>query len=75
MGMLQGLAPELLQRVVDMLEPETMRAGDVIFAEGEFGEKIYIIESGHVSILIGGNEVKRIVAKVGRSRLTLSNPS
>jgi CRP-like cAMP-binding protein len=50
-------------------------AGDVIFAEGEFGEKIYIIESGHVSILIGGNEVKRIVAKVGRSRLTLSNPS
>jgi CRP-like cAMP-binding protein len=61
-ALLKGLETELLHRVVDMLEAETKRAGELIFEKGEFGDKLYIVESGEVSIVIDGKEVRRFHA-------------
>jgi CRP-like cAMP-binding protein len=72
-GLLQGLESELLHRVVDMLEPETKRAGEIVFEKGEFGDKLYIIESGEVSIVIDGKEVTRLCAGDYFGELALLN--
>lgn len=57
--MLCSLESELFDRVVDMLESETRCAGEIIFEKGDFGDKLYIIEAGEVSIMDNGEEKRR----------------
>lgn len=33
---------------------ETFSAGDIVFAEGEFGDTMYVVLNGHVEIRVGG---------------------
>ena len=33
---------------------ETFVAGDIVFAEGEFGDTMYVVLNGHVEIRVGG---------------------
>ena len=59
-SLLSGLEKDMLNRVVDMLEMEVRSAGEIIFEKGEFGDKLYIIESGEVSITTAdGDELRR----------------
>jgi putative peptide zinc metalloprotease protein len=39
-----------MELLVAILEPETFKAGEIIFNEGDMGDKFYIIEYGQVSI-------------------------
>jgi len=43
-----GLDEEMLERVVTMLAPRTMKKGEVVFREGELGRSMYVVESGEL---------------------------
>ena len=51
-GMFDGLAPEQLQRLVDISQEETYQDGDVIFQQHTEGDKLYFIREGQVEVLI-----------------------
>lgn len=46
-----GLEGRRLQRVIDVLEEEAWRAGQVIFNEGELGRTMYVLREGEVEVL------------------------
>jgi CRP-like cAMP-binding protein len=41
-------------------EPETFQSGDVVFAEGEPGDCMYIVKSGTVSLQQAGKELEEV---------------
>jgi CRP-like cAMP-binding protein len=41
-------------------EPGTFRAGDVVFAEGDRGDCMYVVKSGAVSLRQDGNELEEV---------------
>ncbi|MHB8876185.1 MAG: cyclic nucleotide-binding domain-containing protein [Myxococcaceae bacterium] len=45
-----GLEGHSLDRVVDVLQERTFRAGTVIFNEGELGREMYVLREGEVEI-------------------------
>ncbi|MGV0811061.1 Crp/Fnr family transcriptional regulator [Mycolicibacterium boenickei] len=49
-GIFQGVSPDAVAALVRQLEPVTFRRGEVVFAEGEPGDTLYIITSGKVKI-------------------------
>ncbi|OBG89505.1 Crp/Fnr family transcriptional regulator [Mycobacterium sp. NS-7484] len=49
-GIFQGVSPDAVAALVRQLEPVTFRRGEVVFAEGEPGETLYIITAGKVKI-------------------------
>src|SRR5690349_15610323 len=49
-GIFQGVSPDAVAALVRQLEPVTFRRTEVVFAEGEPGDTLYIITSGKVKI-------------------------
>ncbi|MGA5535163.1 Crp/Fnr family transcriptional regulator [Mycolicibacterium nivoides] len=49
-GIFQGVSPDAVAALVRQLEPVTFRRGEVVFAEGEPGDTLYIITVGKVKI-------------------------
>ncbi|MBN3512158.1 MULTISPECIES: Crp/Fnr family transcriptional regulator [Mycobacteriaceae] len=49
-GIFQGVSPDAVAALVRQLEPVTFRRGEVVFAEGEPGDTLYIITAGKVKI-------------------------
>ncbi|MGW4096507.1 MULTISPECIES: cAMP-activated global transcriptional regulator CRP [unclassified Mycobacterium] len=49
-GIFQGVSPDAVAALVQHLEPVTFRRGEVVFAEGEPGDTLYIITAGKVKI-------------------------
>ncbi|KHO24731.1 cAMP-activated global transcriptional regulator CRP [Mycolicibacterium setense] len=49
-GIFQGVSPDAVAALVQQLEPVTFRRGEVVFAEGEPGDTLYIIIAGKVKI-------------------------
>jgi ABC-type transporter Mla MlaB component len=47
----QSLAPPQLQRLVQVLEARTLAAGEVLFREGDPGDRLYVLTRGSVSIV------------------------
>jgi len=47
-------------------EVERFNAGDTIVAEGERGEKMYLVKSGHVTVSVGGGDTggSRVIAEL-----------
>jgi CRP/FNR family transcriptional regulator, cyclic AMP receptor protein len=43
-------------------KPESFNAGDTIFAQGDPGDRMYIVRSGSVEVLVGGKVVEIIQA-------------
>jgi CRP-like cAMP-binding protein len=37
---------------------ETFRSGETVFAEGEFGDTMYVVLNGYVEIRVGGNTLE-----------------
>ncbi len=46
----KGIHPEGIDRIAGICAEETYRVGDVIFREGEVGDKLYLILDGKVRI-------------------------
>jgi cGMP-dependent protein kinase len=49
-GLLKALTNDQREALVHYLRPEQYNQGDVIFREGEVGNRFYIVETGNVSI-------------------------
>lgn len=52
----RGLNAEQLQRLVSIGHPETYAADDVIFSQGNAGDKMYILTKGQVEIRADGHK-------------------
>lgn len=48
--LLEGLSDEELQRLMDMAEPVSLRAGDILMKQGEEGDAAYVVISGEFEI-------------------------
>src|SRR5512140_2285454 len=46
----EGLSDEELQRLVDMAEPVSLRAGEVLIRQGQPGDAAYVVIQGEVAI-------------------------
>ena len=46
----QGLSDEELQRLMDMGEPVTLRAGEILIRQGELGDSAYVVIRGEFEI-------------------------
>ncbi len=46
----QGLSDDELQQLMDMAEPVSLRAGDVLIKQGELGDVAYVVISGEFEI-------------------------
>ncbi|MEO8356241.1 MAG: ATP-binding protein [Chloroflexota bacterium] len=46
----EGLSDEELQRLMDMAEPVSLRAGDILMKQGEEGDAAYVVMSGEFEI-------------------------
>ena len=46
----QGLSDEELQQLMDMAEPMSLRAGDVLIKQGEMGDSAYVVLTGEFEV-------------------------
>jgi signal transduction histidine kinase len=46
----QGLSDDELQQLVDMAEPVTLRAGEILIRQGELGDSAYVVISGDFEV-------------------------
>jgi signal transduction histidine kinase len=46
----QGLSDDELQRLVDMAEPVSLRAGEILIKQGELGDSAYVVLNGEFEI-------------------------
>src|SRR5258707_11271686 len=46
----QGLSDDELQRLMDMAEPLSLRAGEILIKQGELGDSAYVVISGEFEI-------------------------
>ncbi|HEY6010861.1 MAG TPA: cyclic nucleotide-binding domain-containing protein, partial [Nitrospirota bacterium] len=46
----QGLSDEELQKLMDMAEPVSLRAGDTLIKQGEPGDAAYVVISGDFEV-------------------------
>lgn len=60
--LLSGLQPDELEHVRSHLERHELAAGDILFREGEPGDRLYVLTQGNVTIQLGANRgAQRIV--------------
>jgi uncharacterized membrane protein len=59
----EGLSEEDLQALSGALELRTFKAGQMIFAQGDSGSALYIVESGDINIHLPGDASHRISLK------------
>ncbi|HSP03486.1 MAG TPA: MFS transporter [Acidimicrobiales bacterium] len=62
LSMLAPLPLRVLERLARSSEVHRFAPGTTIFAEGDDGDRFYVIEEGEVAVSIGGEEVGRLVA-------------
>lgn len=55
--LLRMLPPDQVELVVDDVRPEFMSAGEVLFREGDIGEKLYFVREGELEIQHGGRVI------------------
>jgi CRP-like cAMP-binding protein len=63
----RGLHPRGLERIASVCSEETFRLGEVVFREGDVGDKLYLILDGKVRI-------SREVAGMGEEALAVLGP-
>ncbi|MBM4345451.1 MAG: cyclic nucleotide-binding domain-containing protein [Deltaproteobacteria bacterium] len=61
--LLSDLSGEQLLPVTDILQPVHVEAGDLVFAEGQPGNHLYVILEGEVDVLRGDEPVARLGVK------------
>ena len=63
----QGIHPKGLERIASICSEETYRLGDVVFREGEVGDKLYLLLDGKIRI-------SREVSGMGEEALAVLGP-
>ncbi|MGO9927799.1 MAG: cyclic nucleotide-binding domain-containing protein, partial [Mycobacterium sp.] len=53
-GIFQHVEPDATSGLIEQLHPSEFRAGQTLFAEGDPGDRVYIIVSGRVKITLSG---------------------
>ena len=61
-SMLAPLPPRVLERLARSSEVHRFPAGTTIFAEGDAGDRFYVVEDGEVAVSIQGEDVGRLPA-------------
>jgi len=56
----EGLSQEDLEALAQTLERRHLHAGDTVFAQGDAGTSMYIVESGDINIHLPGEDSQRI---------------
>ncbi len=58
---------EGLKRLSDFIHAKTVRSGEVVFAEQDLGDEMYLVRSGQVSVLqdVGGEQTRVVVVAKG----------
>ncbi len=62
-SLFEGLSEEDLQELGRSLEPRSFAAGKMIFAQGDTGTAMYIVQSGDINIHLPGDGSRRISLK------------
>ena len=59
---------EGLKRLSDFIHEKTVRSGEVVFAEQDLGDEMYLVRSGQVSVLqdVGGEQTRVVVVAIRR---------
>jgi CRP/FNR family cyclic AMP-dependent transcriptional regulator len=69
----KGLSPEEIRQIAGICDVRTCQAGDFLFQQGDFGEHLYIIVEGHVtlerSINIGTRKGNVVIEALGKGRV------
>lgn len=60
----QGLTPEQLARIAEILRVREVPAGAVVIHERDYGDTLFLIESGTVEVRIASPEGDRVVAEL-----------
>jgi CRP-like cAMP-binding protein len=76
MPLFRPLSERELLRVLQVTDVVPYKHGELVMAEGEKGEELFIVLSGHVKVLRGGAELARLSAgdHVGEMALVRSQP-
>jgi MFS superfamily sulfate permease-like transporter len=62
-SLMRGLSAGQVARVRDQMHEQPLRAGDVLFRQGDPGDKLYVLTQGSISILGGqGDAAQRFVS-------------
>lgn len=62
LSMLSPLPLRVLERLARSAEVHRFAVGETVFAEGDPGDRFYVVEEGEVAVSIQGEEVGRLVA-------------
>jgi hypothetical protein len=54
------LPPPVLERLAASATPVTVPAGEIVFAQGDTGDRFYVVEAGHAEIALDGEAAKTI---------------
>jgi CRP-like cAMP-binding protein len=60
----QGLTPEQLSRVREILREREVAAGTVVIHERDYGDTLYLLDEGTVEVRIASPEGDRVVAEL-----------
>jgi MFS family permease len=69
--MLRPLPLPSVERLARGLEPVTVRAGEVVFRQGDVGDRYYVLESGEVEVVGDGHVVATLRAGEGFGEIAL----
>jgi putative ABC transport system ATP-binding protein len=58
----KGLTPGALAEVAEQMQTESFAAGDVVFRQGDPGDKLYLIRSGSVEVIDESGAGRRVLA-------------
>lgn len=68
----KGLDKKSIDKLIEISKVENYQAGEYIFQQGDFGERIYIIAEGHIylerSTNMGSRKGNAVIGMLGRGR-------
>jgi serine phosphatase RsbU (regulator of sigma subunit) len=60
------LPPDELERLVALLDSKEMKAGEILFREGDPGEHLYVVMNGELEVLMGEGKPDELILNVLR---------
>jgi NTE family protein len=64
--MLAGVAPETLDELVERLRPVHVRAGEIVVAQGDAADRIFVVSTGRLRVFVDDSDNgRRVVRELG----------
>lgn len=57
---LRTLTPQEIQAILDHVETQTYVQGEIVFRQGDRGDRFYLIRSGRVRVILDGSPIARL---------------